>query len=116
VHPYVTQHPQAQQMMQSMMSNPQMMEQMINSDPRMRAALEANPAMRERMTDPTFLRQAGVALHPRVVSDWLHVRPQLDLWVALTPGGCQIVYMCDQNSTYGLHSLLGGFRLWLHGP
>jgi hypothetical protein len=23
----------------------------------------------------------------------LHVRPELDLWVALTPGGCQIGYM-----------------------
>jgi hypothetical protein len=30
---------------------------------------------------------------------------------ALTPGGCQIGYMCDQNSTYGLHSLPGGVRL-----
>jgi hypothetical protein len=27
----------------------------------------------------------------------------------LTPwGGCQIGYMCDQNLTYGLHSLPGG--------
>jgi hypothetical protein len=26
----------------------------------------------------------------RGVSDWLHVRPELDLRVALTPGGCQI--------------------------
>jgi hypothetical protein len=40
-----------------------------------------------------------------------HVRPELDLWVALTPGGCQIGYMCDQNSTYGLHSLPGVVRL-----
>ena len=31
--------------------------------------------------------------------------------VALTPGGCQIGYMGDQNSTYGLHSLPGGVRL-----
>jgi hypothetical protein len=28
-----------------------------------------------------------------------------------TPGGCQVGYMCDQNSTYGLHSLPGGVRL-----
>jgi hypothetical protein len=28
----------------------------------------------------------------------------------LTPGGCQMGYMCDQNSTYGLHSLPGGVR------
>ena len=28
--------------------------------------------------------------HSRGVSDWLHVRPELDLWVALTPGGWQI--------------------------
>jgi hypothetical protein len=28
--------------------------------------------------------------HSRGVSDWPHVRPELDLWVALTPGGCQI--------------------------
>jgi hypothetical protein len=28
-----------------------------------------------------------------------------------TPGGCQIGYMCDQNSTYGLHSLPGCVRL-----
>jgi hypothetical protein len=27
------------------------------------------------------------------------------------PGGCQIGYTCDQNSTYGLHSLPGGVRL-----
>jgi hypothetical protein len=45
------------------------------------------------------------------VSDCLHVRPELDLWVALTPGGCQIGHTCDQNSTYGLHSLPGGVRL-----
>jgi hypothetical protein len=31
--------------------------------------------------------------------------------VALTPGGCQIGYMCDQNLTYGLRSLPGGVRL-----
>jgi hypothetical protein len=49
--------------------------------------------------------------HSRGVSDWLHVRPELHLWVALTPGGCQIGYMGDQNSTYGLHSLPGGVRL-----
>jgi hypothetical protein len=29
---------------------------------------------------------------------------------ALTPG-CQIGFMCDRNSTYGLHSLPGGVRL-----
>jgi hypothetical protein len=29
----------------------------------------------------------------------------------ITPGGCQIGYMCDQNSTYGLRSLPGGVRL-----
>jgi hypothetical protein len=45
------------------------------------------------------------------VSDWVRVRPELDLWVALTPGGCQIGYMCDQNSTSGLHSLPGVVRL-----
>jgi hypothetical protein len=34
-----------------------------------------------------------VALTPGGVSDWLHARPELDLWVALTPGGgCQIGY------------------------
>jgi hypothetical protein len=49
--------------------------------------------------------------HSRGASDWLHVRPDLDLWVALTPGGRQIGYTCDQNSTYGLHSLPGGVRL-----
>jgi hypothetical protein len=42
--------------------------------------------------------KAGLALPG--VSDWLHVRPELDLWVALTPGGCQIGCMehigCDQ--------------------
>jgi hypothetical protein len=26
----------------------------------------------------------------------------------VTPGGCQIGHWCDQNSTYGLHSLPGG--------
>jgi hypothetical protein len=54
--------------------------------------------------------------HSRGVSDWAHVRPELDLWVALTPGGCQIGHMCDQNSTYGSHSLPGDVRLgtWLY--
>jgi hypothetical protein len=33
------------------------------------------------------------------------------LRVALAPGGCQIGHMCDQNSTYGLHSLPRGVRL-----
>jgi hypothetical protein len=28
--------------------------------------------------------------HSRGVSDSLHVRPELDLWVPLTSGGCQI--------------------------
>jgi hypothetical protein len=49
--------------------------------------------------------------HSRGVSGWLHVRPELDLWVALTPRGCQVGYMCHQNSTYGLHALPGGVRL-----
>jgi hypothetical protein len=31
--------------------------------------------------------------HSRGMSDWSHVRPELDLWVALTPGGCQISFM-----------------------
>jgi hypothetical protein len=33
--------------------------------------------------------------HSRGVSDWLHVRPELDLWVALTPlpGVVRLVYM-----------------------
>jgi hypothetical protein len=48
--------------------------------------------------------------YSRGVSHWSHGRPELDLWVALTPGGCQIGYMCDQNSTYGLRSLPGGVR------
>jgi hypothetical protein len=30
---------------------------------------------------------------------------------ALSPGGYQVGYVCDQNSTYGLHSLPGGVRL-----
>jgi hypothetical protein len=34
----------------------------------------------------------GLLHHSRGVSDWLHVRLELDLWVALTPGGCQISY------------------------
>jgi hypothetical protein len=33
--------------------------------------------------------EAGLSLTPGGVSDWLHMRPELDLWVALTPGGCQ---------------------------
>jgi hypothetical protein len=41
--------------------------------------------------------------HSRGVSDWLHVRPELDLWVALTPGGCQSGYTdhtgCRMNCT-----------------
>jgi hypothetical protein len=28
-----------------------------------------------------------------------------------TPGGCQISYVCDQNSTYGLALTPGGVRL-----
>jgi hypothetical protein len=31
--------------------------------------------------------------HSRGVADWLHGRPELDLWVALTPGGCQVGYI-----------------------
>jgi hypothetical protein len=31
--------------------------------------------------------------------------------VARTPGGCQLGYMGDQNSTYGLRSLPGDVRL-----
>jgi hypothetical protein len=74
--------------------------------------------------------------HSRGVSGWLHGPPELDLWVALTPGGCHIGYLGHQNSTYGLHSLPGGVTLvtwatrtrlmgcthsrgvsdWLHGP
>jgi hypothetical protein len=49
--------------------------------------------------------------HSRGVSDWSHVRPELDLWDAATPGGCQIGHMCDQNSTYGMPPLPGGVRL-----
>jgi hypothetical protein len=38
--------------------------------------------------------------HSRGPSDWSHVRPELDLWVALTPGGCQI----GGHGTYRLSS------------
>jgi hypothetical protein len=62
------------------------------------------------VTRATRTRLMGCT-HSRGVSAWLHVRPELDLWVALTPGGCQMGYTCDQNSTYGLHSLPGGVSL-----
>jgi hypothetical protein len=58
------------------------------------------------------VRRVGLHTHhSRGLSGWLHGRPELDLWVALTPGGCQVGCMGDQNSTYGLHSLPGGGRL-----
>jgi hypothetical protein len=66
------------------------------------------------VTCATRTRLVG-CIHSREVSDWLHVPPELDLWVALTPGGCQIGYTCHQNSTYGLHSLHSrGVSDWLH--
>jgi hypothetical protein len=36
------------------------------------------------------------------VSDWLHVRPELNLWVALTPGGSQM----------GCHSRVSDWFTW----
>ena len=48
----------------------------------------------ERRADirPVLLR-AGWHSLPRGVRLVFHGRPELDLWVALTPGGCQIGYM-----------------------
>jgi hypothetical protein len=41
------------------------------------------------VTCATRTRLMGCA-HSGGVSGWSPVRPELDLWVALTPGGCQI--------------------------
>jgi hypothetical protein len=40
----------------------------------------------------------------------------LEVGVVTHSRGCQIGYMCDQNSTYGLRSLPGGVRLVTWGP
>jgi hypothetical protein len=44
--------------------------------------------------------------HSQEVSDWLHGRPELNLWVALTPGGCQIGYMDHQTGCRKLNRVL----------
>jgi hypothetical protein len=49
--------------------------------------------------------------HSRGLSGWLHVRPELDLWVGTHSRGCQIGYTCDQNSTYGLALGPGGCQV-----
>jgi hypothetical protein len=72
--------------------------------------LHALPGGVGLVTCATRTRLMGCT-HSRGVSDWLRVRPELDLWVARTPGGCRIAYVCDQNSTYGLHALPGGVGL-----
>jgi hypothetical protein len=72
-----------------------------------------NPRRQQYAATPP--RRRGCT-HSRGVADWLHVRPELDLWVALTPGGCQIGYMGDQNSTHGLSLHSRGVSLdWSHG-
>jgi hypothetical protein len=64
------------------------------------------------VTCATRTRLMGCAHSPAGVSAWSHARPELDLWVALTPRrGCRLGHMRDQNSTYGLRSLPGGVGL-----
>jgi len=49
-------NPFVQQMMRSMMSNPETMESMINSNPMARQMMESNPQMRDMFRDPTFVQ------------------------------------------------------------
>jgi hypothetical protein len=58
-------------------------------------------------------RFLAVRVVPRAVVDQHVVAERVPfVGLALTPGGCQIGCMCDQNSTYGLRSLPGrGVRL-----
>jgi len=49
-------NPFVQQMMRSMMSNPETMEFMINSNPMARQMMESNPQMRDMFRDPTFVQ------------------------------------------------------------
>ena len=49
-------NPMMQQMMDSLLSNPQTLQAMINSDPSMRAAMENNPQMAQVLQNPEMLR------------------------------------------------------------
>mmetsp|Transcript_13483 Transcript_13483/g.28849 ORF Transcript_13483/g.28849 Transcript_13483/m.28849 type:complete len:530 (+) Transcript_13483:163-1752(+) len=51
------QNPAMQNMMRSLMSNPQFLETMINSNPMLRQMTESNPHMRAIMTNPDMMRQ-----------------------------------------------------------
>lgn len=51
------QDPMIQQMMTSMMSNPEVMNQAVNSNPHLRQMVQANPRIMESLSDPTFVRQ-----------------------------------------------------------
>ncbi|KAK1303476.1 Ubiquitin-like protein-NEDD8-like protein RUB3 [Acorus calamus] len=51
------QNPAVQQVMDSMLSNPEYMNQVLSLNPQMRAMMDANPQMREMMQNPELIRQ-----------------------------------------------------------
>lgn len=51
------QDPMVQNMMTTMLSNPQFMQQAIDSNPMLRQMIQNNPGMRETLSNPEFLRR-----------------------------------------------------------
>eukprot|EP00301_Raphidiophrys_heterophryoidea_P023478 c7352_g1_i5.p1 GENE.c7352_g1_i5~~c7352_g1_i5.p1 ORF type:complete len:194 (+),score=44.60 c7352_g1_i5:3-584(+) len=51
------QDPTIQQMMRTMLSNPQFMQQAIDSNPMLRQMIQNNPGMRETLSNPEFLQR-----------------------------------------------------------
>jgi hypothetical protein len=52
---------------------------------------------------PGLSAQCHLSLSPSAATTAAGTRRRVGLHAL--PGGCQVGYMCDQNSTYGLHAL-----------
>ncbi|ONK64253.1 uncharacterized protein A4U43_C07F23710 [Asparagus officinalis] len=53
----VMQNPAINQMMQSLISNPQYMNQVLSLNPQLQTAMDSNPQLREMLQNPDFIRQ-----------------------------------------------------------
>jgi hypothetical protein len=70
----MTENPQMQQMMQSVISNPAMTEMSVNSDPQMRAMIHANPYMQHMLQTPSMPQVFFHLHHPSLPSHLLRSR------------------------------------------
>merc|ERR550517_978967 len=77
-----------QQMMDSMMSNPDFMEAMIANNPQMQAVMEQNPEIRHALRDPDTIRHAMQMIRdPQAMQEALQNQDRAIANISNMPGG-----------------------------